>query len=79
MDPLQKLAERNRKHAEIIKNERRENLKLYPIALLFYFLYFGGYYFYFSNEEQFLSFEFWELTKQVWLISMVTIGGIGSI
>ena len=79
MDPLQKLAERNRKHAEINKKERRENLKLYPIALLFYFLYFGGYYFYFSNEEQFLSFEFWELTKQVWLISMVTIGGIGSI
>ena len=58
MDPLQKLAERNRKHAEINKKERRENLKLYPIALLFYFLYFGGYYFYFSNEEQFLSFEF---------------------
>ena len=79
MDPIQKLSERNKKHAEITKNERKESRRLYPLALLFYFLYFGGYYFYFSNEEKFLSFEFWELTKQVWLISMVTVGGMGSL
>ena len=48
MDPLEKLAEKNRKHSVQEKKERNNNLKYYPFAVLFLTLYVGGYYLYFS-------------------------------
>lgn len=79
MDPLQRLAEKNRKHAVLEKKERNGNLKYYPLAFLFLILYAGGYYLYFSHEESILGFEFWEMSKQVWLISITVTAGIGAL
>ena len=77
MDPLQRLAENNRKGLDVKKKEG--NLRHFLFSAIFLLLYAGGSYFYFTYEESILGFEFWGPSKQVWLIAVFLTGGIGSL
>jgi len=77
MDPLQRLAENNRKGAAV--NKKEGNYRHFFFSVSFILLYAGAIYFYFSYEKSILGFDFWGPTKQIWLIAVSFTGGIGSL
>ena len=79
MDPLQRLAERNRKHIEIKSAERVSNIKSIIAFAFLQVTYYGLYYFSLYNADAFVDTSFLEGSKQVWLISTSFIGGIGGL
>lgn len=79
MDPLKKLAEKNRKHAEIKRRERLETLGHIPIVLVSLAAYFSIFAFFSMDNYDPVEFPLWGLSKQVWFFAIVLSGGIGSI
>lgn len=79
MDPLEKLAEKNRRHAEIKRRERREALSHIPMVLISLVVYFSIFAFFSLDNYDPKEFPLWGLSKQVWFFAIVLSGGIGVI
>ena len=78
MDALERLAEKNKKHAEIQRKDRKMRWKLIPFILIFLVVYFGVFGFVTDFDGEQSPDELTEMSIQVWLFSMVLTFGIGA-
>ncbi|MDO6464315.1 hypothetical protein [Pseudoalteromonas carrageenovora] len=79
MDPLSKLAEKNKKHAEIKKKERLEVLGHIPFALVSLAAYISIVVFFGTDTYDPNEVNLWGMSKQVWFVAIVLSAGVGGI
>lgn len=79
MDAMERLAEKNRRHNELVSNEKRANLKLLPFLLLYLVIYFWGASYLIDVDQQEGRRVFTGMTIYVWLLSCLICYGFGSI
>ena len=79
MEPLDKLAEKNKKYAEIKKKERLEVLGHIPIALISLAVYISIVVFFGTDTYDSAEVNLWGMSKQVWFVAMVLSAGFGGI
>lgn len=79
MDPLEHLAEKNKKHSDLLKKERKSHLIVLPFLLVWHFIYFGVIAFVTDFDGEIEPTELTEMTQQVWLMAMLFTFGIGTL
>lgn len=79
MDAMERLAEKNRRHLELVSNEKRANLKLLPFLFLYLVIYFWGASYLIEIDHQEGRRVFTGMTIYVWLLSNLICYGLGSI
>lgn len=79
MEPLDKLAERNKKYAKIKQKERLEVLSHIPLALIFLATYISIVVFFGADTYEPNEVNLWGMSKQVWFVAMLLSVGLGGI
>lgn len=78
MDPLEKLAEKNKKYAEINKKEWLEVLGRIPFVIVSLAAYISIFVYLGTDSYDPDELNLWGMSKQVWFVAMVLSAGIGA-